>query len=241
MVRAVRPDGVIHLAALSFVGHGVAEDFYRVNTIGTLNLLESIDELQPGPSRIIVASSANVYGTPSVSRIDESLCPSPVNHYGTSKLSMEHLVAARFGHLPVTVTRPFNYTGPGQNERFLIPKVVNHCSRGEPMIELGNINVSRDFFDVRDVVNYYIGLLEAKNEASPVNLCSGNAYSISDVLDMMAEIAGYRIKVVVNPAFVRSNEIPVLVGDNSRLRETLGGLRTTPLRETLESMYEETR
>jgi len=239
VVRAVRPHGVIHLAALSFVGHEVAEDFYRVNTIGTLNLLASIDEIEPGPLRIIVASSANVYGVPRVSRIDESLCPSPVNHYGTSKLSMEHLIASRFAHLPITVVRPFNYTGPGQNERFLIPKIVNHFSRREPMIELGNTDVSRDFSDVRDVVNYYIALLQAEEEAFPINLCSGNAYSISDVLDMMADIAGYRIRVVVNPLFVRRNEIPILVGDNRRLKETVGALRTTPLRETLEDMYQE--
>lgn len=239
VVRDVRPQGVVHLAALSFVGHGVAEDFYRVNTLGTLNLLDALDELDPKPSRIIVASSANVYGTPAVERIGESLCPAPVNHYGTSKLSMEHLVSAQFGHLPITITRPFNYTGPGQNERFLIPKIVSHFIRREPMIELGNLDVSRDFSDVRDVANYYIQLLEADKSVSPVNLCSGQAYSISQVLDMMAEIAGYRIEVRVNPLFVRANEIPFLVGDSCRLHGVIGSTPIVPMSQTLQDMYSE--
>lgn len=241
VAREVSPDGVIHLAAFSFVGHGVAEDFYRVNTIGTLNLMEALDDIESCPSRIIVASSANIYGTPAVARIDESLCPAPVNHYGASKLSMEHLLASSFGHLPITVTRPFNYTGPGQHARFLIPKIVSHFCHREPVIELGNIDVSRDFSDVRDVVGYYIQLLEADSEVSPVNLCSGNAYSISEVLDMMADIADYRIQVVVNPQFVRSNEIPVLVGDNSRLQKTIGHFSTIPMRQTLADMFDEGR
>ncbi|MCK0163737.1 GDP-mannose 4,6-dehydratase [Marinobacter sp. S6332] len=239
VVRDVRPQGIVHLAALSFVGHGVAEDFYRVNTLGTLNLLEALDELDPKPSRIILASSANVYGTPAVERIDESLCPAPVNHYGTSKLSMEHLVSAQFGHLPVTITRPFNYTGPGQNERFLIPKIVSHFVRRESVIELGNLDVSRDFSDVRDVASYYVQLLEADKSVSPVNLCSGQAYSISQVLDMMAEIAGYRIEVRVNPLFVRANEIPFLVGDSRRLHGVIGNTPIVPMSQTLQDMYSE--
>ena len=239
VVQSVRPDAVIHLAALSFVNHDTAEDFYRVNTIGTLNLLKALDDLEPSPSRIIIASSANVYGTPAVEQISEDMCPSPVNHYGASKLSMEHLVAAGYPQLPVTITRPFNYTGPGQQERFLIPKIVSHFRRREPVIELGNTDIARDFSDVRDIVGYYVALLEAEREVSPVNLCSGQAFSISEVLDMMADIAGYRIKVVVNPLFVRANDIPVLTGDNRRLAEVIGPFRLTPLRETLESMFNE--
>jgi len=237
VARQVRPHGVVHLAALSFVAYGVAEEFYRVNTIGTLNLLEVLSELEVVPSRIVVASSANVYGTPEVERISEGQCPAPVNHYGASKLAMEHLVTAGFGHLPVTVTRPFNYTGPGQQERFLIPKIVNHFIRREPVIELGNLDVSRDFSDVRDIARYYVQLLEAGSSVSPVNLCSGQAYSISQVLDMMAAIAGYRIRVEVNPQFVRANEIPFLVGDNSRLVGIIGSQPLIPFSQTLQDMY----
>ena len=106
------------LRRVAFVAHGNAEDFYRVNVLGTLNLLQALAKLDRAPERVIIASSANVYGTPDVGMLDESLCPAPVNHYACSKLAMEHMVRPWFSRFPILITRPFNYTGPGQSEAF---------------------------------------------------------------------------------------------------------------------------
>jgi nucleoside-diphosphate-sugar epimerase len=240
-VAQVKPDVVVHLAALAFVGHGDAEGFYRVNLFGTLNLLEALAALDKPPGKVLLASSANVYGTPDIELIDESVCPAPVNHYACSKLAMEHMARTWFTRLPIIITRPFNYTGPGQDERFLIPKIVGHFARGERVIELGNLDVSRDFSDVADIVDTYAALLESDAQGVTLNVCSGNATSLREIIRMMSELAGYAIEVRVNPAFVRQNEIPRLRGDNRALRLWIGqSTDPTPqisLAPTLQRMF----
>ena len=236
-VTHARPEWVVHLAALSFVGHADLEAFYRVNVFGTLNLLEALAGLSVKPARVLIASSANVYGTPGIEVIDERVCPAPVNHYACSKLAMEHMAATWFERLPIVIARPFNYTGPGQDERFLIPKIVGHFARKAPLIELGNLDVSRDFSDVREVVKAYVALLDSSAHSCRVNVCSGQATALRDVLVMLEQIAGYRIEVQINPAFVRSNEIPMLRGDNSVLRQLVGTVPAMPLEQTLQDTY----
>lgn len=232
-----RPDWVIHLAALSFVGDTNLDAFYRVNVIGTLNLLEALDRLGQTPARILIASSANIYGVPSVSVVDEHVLPAPINHYACSKLAMEYMVRPWFQRFSIVVTRPFNYTGLGQDTRFLIPKIVDHFVRGAKEIELGNIDVSRDFSDVRDVVKAYVKLLESPVSGDVVNICSGRVYSLREIIQMMAHIAGYSIDIRVNPAFVRANDIPVLGGDPTRLKEITGFVPEISMEETLTQMY----
>ncbi len=236
-VQAVQPTHVVHLAAMSFVGHVDAKAFYDVNLFGTLNLLNALAELEPLPCKVLVASSANVYGSPGVEVIDERVCPEPVDHYACSKLTMEHMVRTWFDRLPIVLTRPFNYTGVGQDEKFLIPKIVAHFRRRAPFIELGNLNVARDFSDVRDVVAAYVALLEADVRSDVFNVCSGQAYALQDVLRMMTEISGHAMDVRVNPAFVRANEIPVLRGDPRKLQARTGHTSRIGLRDTLHWMY----
>ncbi|MDI5985656.1 GDP-mannose 4,6-dehydratase [Halomonas sp. M4R5S39] len=235
-VSRARPDWVVHLAALSYVGHADQEAFYRTNVFGTLNLLAALGGLDSPPSRILVASSANVYGTPGLEVIDETVCPAPVNHYACSKLAMEHMVANYFEGLPIVITRPFNYTGPGQDDRFLIPKIVKHFAGGERVIELGNIDVSRDFTDVRDLVGAYIALLESDAVGLRVNVASNKATALRALIETMNELAGYEIEVRVNPDFVRPNEIARLCGDSTRLQTLTGWQPGYPLRDTLADM-----
>lgn len=117
----VKPDYVIHLAALSFVGHADQKAFYDVNVFGALNILEMAKEIGISFKKVIFASSANIYGNPiAIEKIDESVIPTPVNHYAMSKLAMEHMAKLWFDDFPLLITRPFNYTGPGQAEQFLI-------------------------------------------------------------------------------------------------------------------------
>lgn len=238
-IEAARPDYVIHLAALSFVGHGDAGGFYGVNTVGTTHLLDALLATGVPLRRVIVASSANVYGNATDDPITEQTRPAPVNHYAASKLAMEHMVATYADRLPLVVTRPFNYTGVGQARQFLIPKLVEHFAERRPVIELGNLDVVRDFSDVRWIAEAYTRLLEAASPPAIVNLCSGVGRSLQQLLDDLTALSGHRIKVRVNPEFVRASEVHRLVGSAERLRATLGELPFQDFRETLRWMLAE--
>jgi nucleoside-diphosphate-sugar epimerase len=236
-VSALDVDAVLHLAAISFVAYGNAEELYRANVVGSRNLLEAVDSMRQTPRIVAMASSATIYGNSTVQPTHEDVPPAPVNDYAVSKLAMEHMAALWSDRLPIAITRPFNYTGVGQHIRFLIPKIVDHFRRGEQKIELGNTCIWREFNDVRSVASYYRRLVEVAPAGVTVNLCSGVGHSLAEVLDMMAAIAGYQIDVYVNPAFVRANEVVRLVGGRQRLVETLGDEPVIPLEQTLQWMY----
>lgn len=236
VIEQVCPDYLVHLAGVSFVEHAEAVEFYRVNVIGTLNLLQALVDLKVTPQQVLIASSANVYGNAAGS-LDESQPPQPVNHYAASKLAMEHLVKTWCDRLPIVIARPFNYTGVGQHDRFLVPKIVAHFKSRAASIELGNLEIERDFSDVRMVARAYRCLLETDCAGEIFNICSAQPYSLRGIVETMEEIAGYRIVVRVNPAFVRASEVKSLIGSAEKLRARVGDLQTIPLRETLEWMY----
>lgn len=236
-VEALAPDVVVHLAAISFAGQGDADAIYRVNVVGTRNLLEALAGLPRPPRVVLLASSANIYGNASDDPITEETEPRPANDYAVSKLAMEYMARLWADRLPLVVARPFNYTGVGQGERFLIPKIVGHFRRQAPRIELGNLHVWRDFSDVRTIAEAYARLVAAAPVGRTFNLCSGTEYSLGDVLGMMERIAGYRIEVDVNPAFVRANEVVRLSGSTRLLEQAIGPLQPIPLAETLRWMY----
>ncbi len=238
MLDFVKPDYIIHLAAISFVGHQDLSAFYSVNVIGTLNLLEVARELKLDLKKVILASSANIYGNPpNVAKITEEQLPMPVNHYAMSKLAMEYMARLWFDTFPIVIVRPFNYTGPNQSPNFLIPKIVSHFKDKKAVIELGNTDVSRDFSDVRDIAACYVHLLNADIRSEVINLCSGNVYSLASIIEEMEKIAGYKIEVKVNPDFVRENEIKVLGGDNTKLEKLTGFKPSISLKQTLYDMY----
>jgi len=237
MVAEVRPDVVAHLAGIAFVGHANVEAIYRVNVVGTRNLLEALAAGSHRPSSVLLASSANIYGNANVPVIDEDVTPAPANDYAVSKLAMEYMARLWMDKLPITIVRPFNYTGVGQAENFLLPKIVSHFRRNEARIELGNLAIARDFSDVRMVARAYRRILAAAPAGEAFNVCSGTPHSLSNVIDMMGEIAGYRIDVQVNPAFVRANDVLQLTGSNRKLTAVVGDLAPTALSETLRWMF----
>jgi GDP-6-deoxy-D-talose 4-dehydrogenase len=237
VMEKVRPDYLIHLAAISFVQHADSDAFYRVNVIGTINLLQAMADAGLSPRRVLIASSANVYGNATAGVIAESQPPQPVNHYAVSKLAMEFMVKTWNDRLPIVITRPFNYTGVGQEPYFLVPKIVSHFVQRAPVIELGNLDVERDFSDVRMVAQAYRGLLEQDCAGETVNICSGRPYSLRAILETMQEIAGYHIDVRVNPAFVRQSDVKTLVGSPDKLRSLVANLQVIPLEETLSWMH----
>lgn len=233
----IRPDHVIHLAALAFVAHGKVEDFYQINLVGTRNLFQALQDAGHSPESVLVASSANVYGNTTEGAISETVQPNPANDYAVSKLAMEYVARLWGDRYPLVIARPFNYTGVGQAEKYLIPKVVSHFVRGAKEIELGNIDVWRDFGDVRAVVDAYARLMITPQAASmTVNVCSGEAHSLRGIIDSCQRITGQEIAIRVNPAFVRANEVRVLRGSNELLKSLIGDWQCQDINQTLEWM-----
>ena len=190
LIKEIAPDYVIHLAAVSFVAHGDTHEIYSSNVVGSLNLLDALIKFRPNISKILIASSGNIYGSKVEMPIKEGATPKPVNDYGVSKLAMEMAVALRQHLLPITIVRPFNYTGVGQSDRFLVPKLVNAFKSGQKTVELGNINVARDFSDVRDVAKVYLRLLTSDSSSGVFNVCSGVAAPLEDILNNLDEPGG---------------------------------------------------
>ncbi|MED5619499.1 GDP-mannose 4,6-dehydratase [Ideonella sp. BN130291] len=237
MAKAMQPQWVAHLAAIAFVAHGDADAMYATNLVGTRHLLEALVSCGTLPEAVLLASSANVYGNSTEGSLDESSDPAPANDYAVSKLAMEYLARLYASRLPLIVTRPFNYTGVGQSESFLLPKIISHVRRRAALIELGNLHVARDFSDVRMVVEAYARLLQTPAATGGTfNVCSGRAYTLQEVLDMVKRLSGHPFEVRVNPAFVRSNEVTVLLGDRRRLDECIGPLEPIALQDTLDWM-----
>lgn len=229
-------DYVIHLAAISAVTHRDLQEIYNVNLFGTLNLLAAIRASGSSPERVLVASSANVYGNSPLSPLDENMCPNPANHYAMSKLAMEQMAKAEAGSLPLVFVRPFNYTGVDHDGRFVIPKIVDHFARRQSLIELGNMQVEREFNDVRTVCRAYLDLLEKSDAGETYNICSGRTYSLGNVIERLTEITGHSIEARTNPEFVRANELHRLCGNPAKLELCLGLLQHPSLNETLEWM-----
>ena len=233
-----KPHVVVHLAASAFVAKADPTSFYSVNLLGTRHLLEALSSAPTPPLCTILASSANVYGNSDLEVLDESSPTHPANDYAVSKLAMEYLAKTYMAKLGIVITRPFNYTGVGQEPRYLIPKIVNHFKARAPHIELGNTDVARDFSDVRDVAQAYRLLAEARPLGETFNLCSGEATTLDTCIAIASEITGHNIEVRVNPEFVRENEIKKLRGSSEKIDGVIGRDRRYAIRDTLEWMLQ---
>jgi len=239
VVLAERPDYAVHLAAITFVEHGNVEEIYRTNLFGTRNLLEALSALATPPRCTLLASSSNVYGNRQEGIMRESVLPDPVNDYSVSKVAAEMIAGLYRSRLPICIARPFNYTGVGQSPDFLIPKIVQHARAGETTISLGNLEVARDFSDVRFVAEAYCRLLEcAEAIGRTVNVSSGEAFRLEEILAKVARITGRKLEVQVNPLLIRENEVRKLWGDSSLLDELVGPIERVPLDETLRWMLD---
>ncbi|MEE2742245.1 MAG: NAD-dependent epimerase/dehydratase family protein [Pseudomonadota bacterium] len=237
IMRRVQPDHIIHLAAIAFVAHDDLADMYQSNIVGLRNLLGAANCLDRQPRSILVASSANIYGNGRPGRLSEDVPPAPANDYGVTKAAGEMICRLFERRLPIIVTRPFNYTGVGQSPSFLIPKIVDHVRHHAPDIELGNLDVARDFSDVRMVVDAYARLIEEPAAiGGTFNVCSGEATSLGQLLDSIRRLSGHDFAVRVNAAFVRADEVKSLCGDAARIEAVIGPLARVPLDETLQWM-----
>jgi GDP-4-dehydro-6-deoxy-D-mannose reductase len=226
------PDRVIHLAGLVHPAESMERprEFYMVNVQGTVNLLESLRQIQP-PVRLLIVSTAEVYGGSSgAAAISESTVPFPQNHYATSKLAAEH-VALQYRNvsgIPIVIARPFNHSGPGQSDRFVIADFCRQIAdaelRSSPAsgtgltMQVGNLEAERDFLDVRDVVDAYVGLIEHGNSGEVYNICSGTGTTARKILDTALRSTGVPVNVEVSREKYRPLRFPRLVGDNAKLK-----------------------
>jgi GDP-4-dehydro-6-deoxy-D-mannose reductase len=236
----VGPDVVYHLAARSHVGASWNDEeaVQRVNVDGTANVLSA--SAAAVVARIVVVGSAEEYG-----RIDESAVPvsettplRPVSPYAQSKVAAEELALAahRDGAIEVICVRAFNHTGPGQSSNFLVPGLAARIAAAErdgtDDIAVGNLDSVRDYSDVRDVVRAYRLLAERGQPGQVYNVCSGSGVTVADIARGLMALARRPLQLAVDPELVRPVDVPVLVGDSSRLRDTTGWTPQIPLART---------
>lgn len=219
--KEIKPNYVIHLAAISFVAHENLLEIYNVNVLGTQNILDACVEIKYNLKKIILASSATVYGNQDLYHLDESMPPNPVNHYGISKLAMEQLAKNYFEILPILITRPFNYTAPGQNVNFIIPKIAKAFINKEPKLELGNTNTFREYNDITLVCESYFKLMTSNLQSDIFNICSGKTHAIDEIIELFVKKTNHNIIIEKNDNFVRNNEIVKLSGNPEKLEKSI--------------------
>lgn len=238
MVSTVQPNAAVHLAGIAFAVNCRPIEYYNTHVQGTLNLLDALSANSDALQKVLLVSSANVYGNTSPGMHDEAASLKPFNNYGVSKLAMEYMAWLWREQLPIVITRPFNYSGVGQAGHFLLPKIVNHFKAKSRQIELGNLHVRRDYFDVRNVATAYRKLVESVDANGAINICSGTAYSVHDVLEIVSRISGHRLEVSINPNYARPGEVDLLFGSHEKLEKIVGPIDWIPLQETLHWMLE---
>ncbi len=239
-----RPDAVLHLAAQSNVPLSFQdpEGTLRVNLIGTLRLFEGFRRAGISP-RVVFVSSGDVYGHVPESEmpITEERVPHPRNPYAVSKVAAEALCFqwSRTEHLGVTVARPFNHVGAGQSDAFALPAFARQIAeikagRREPVIEVGDIDVTRDFLHVNDVVEGYLALLATGEPGGIYNIASGQDRRVRDLLERMIALAGVRAEIRPDPARHRHAEQRAVRGSNAKIK----GLGWQPTRGIDEALAE---
>lgn len=234
-VSRVQPSHVIHLAGTPNLPDSERETAYRVNVDGTGNLLKACRTLRERPARILLASSGYVYGETGPEPADEGRAPAPENEYGRSKLEMEKMAATWHASLPIVIARPFNYTGIGHGERFLVPKLLRvFRSKGDD-VSFVDPSVERDFSDVRWLARIYLDLLAVPLVGAACNVCTGVATRLSDLLPVVERISGHRPAKLPPPA--QSDRRHRLVGSPARLCATIDRIAPPPFEATLAWMY----
>lgn len=247
-IAEVRPDRVYHLAGQSSVSGSFQDPLgtWEVNATGTLRLLEGLRVAGISGSRALIVSSAEVYGRVPAERqpIGEEEPLRPITPYGASKMAAEAaaLQCAASREIAVMVARSFNHAGPGQDAKFALPSMAAqlaemHAGAREPLLQVGNLDPSRDFLDVRDVARAYVTMMERGESGRIYNVCSGEARPMTEIVEELVRISGTGARIDVDQARFRPVEIPLLVGDPSRLM-ALGWSAEIPLERTLTDLLE---
>jgi GDP-4-dehydro-6-deoxy-D-mannose reductase len=251
-VREWSPDVVFHLAAQSSAALSFERpsQTMRINVIGTINLLEAVRKA--GGARVLVTGSCEEYGRrdPGEMPLSEDAPIEPVSPYAASKAA-QGLIAMQYHRafgIEIVSTRSFSHTGPGQTVRFVLPAVARQCAEikaglREPVLRAGILEVKRDFMDVRDVVEAYVLLAENGRPGITYNVSSGRGLELKDAVERLIGMTGREVSVERDPDLVRPVDVPVLIGDNTRLKDECGwsaAIGTGRMLEDLFSWWEAT-
>lgn len=246
LVSRARPDFIFHLAGQSSVERSWKEPELtrRVHVDGTRNLLDAVVAAGIEP-KILIVSSAEVYGVPKKLPIGESHPVKPITPYGESRVEQEGVALDYSGKgVHLVISRSFNQTGPGQPSTFVcsdFARQVVELERGlRREIVVGNLSIKRDFTDVRDAVAAYLLALEKGKAGEIYNISSGNSYSIKQILDLLLSFspAASKARIIQDKSRVRKTDIPELVGDSSKFRQATGWKPSIPFEETLREMLD---
>jgi GDP-4-dehydro-6-deoxy-D-mannose reductase len=226
------PDGIIHLAAQSMVKTAWEDpgSTLMVNTVGTVNLIQTLKVVCPKTLMITIGSSEE-YGL--TGKIGEPLTEEhpclPQNPYAISKMAVGQLALqiAKRDNLNIIHVRPFNHFGPGQREGFVVSDFSAQIARIEkgvsiPVIKVGDLTAQRDFTDVRDVVTAYTSLLEAKPPTGIYNVCSGTPHTAKEILDCLLQNSSVPIKVQVDSERIRTSDVPLFIGSFDKIKRYTG-------------------
>jgi len=245
-VGAAAPDAVLHLAAQSWVPDAFKDPAttLNVNLLGTLHLLQALQHAG-FRGRMVFVGTGDVYGRVPEDElpVTEERLPAPRNPYAVSKLAAEALCyqwAATEG-MDIVLARPFNHIGAGQSDRFVISdfaRQVAQIKRGkrEPVVAVGDIDVTRDFTDVGDVAQAYFALLGSGVAGEVYNVCSGREQSIRSLLERLVALAGVTVSIEQESARMRKAEQRRMRGDPGKIRQATGWEPVTPLDESLAAM-----
>ncbi len=249
-IASARPNAVFHLAGQSSAARSFENptQTFAINTLGTWNLLEAVRRVSP-EARVLIVGTSEVYGPqPEGSRVTETAPYHPVSPYAMSKATadaMADVYASQHG-LDVVRTRSFGHIGSGQAPQFVVPSFAQQIAameagRTEPVLRVGNLDVTRDLTDVRDVVRAYAALIDRGRSGAAYNVCRGVGVRLSDVARMLIERARVAIRVEVDPARLRPADVPYLVGDPGRIASETGWQAEIPIERTLEEVLREWR
>jgi GDP-4-dehydro-6-deoxy-D-mannose reductase len=246
-IRAVKPDVIFHLAAQSYVptSFHAPQETLSTNIVGTVNLLEAVRSSNCDPV-IQIAGSSEEYGLvlPHETPIKETNPLRPLSPYGVSKVA-EDKIAFQYHKsygLKTVITRAFNHEGPRRGDVFStsnFAKQIAEIEKGkEPFISVGNLDARRDFTDVRDVVDAYILATEKCEYGEAYNICSGRAWKIGDMLNLLLSMSSKKIEVRQDPARMRPSDVPLLLGDCSKFNARTGWTPRIPFEKTMEDLLE---
>lgn len=240
ILRDYQPDAVLHLAAVASPTFGEITQIYDVNVTGSENLLEAARQSCKEGTRVVFASTAGVYGNQEVNLLHEKLPYNPVNHYSYSKMVMEFLSENYMDDLDIHIVRPFNMIGIGQQEKFLVPKLVNSYVKKIPTLKLGNMDTVRDYIDINYAAKVFVELLTKDVVNNRIyNICTGKATKGTELLQMLSDITGYQPEIEITSEFVRKNEIWHMVGDPKRLENFMKSAeKSKSVREILLEMVQ---
>ena len=248
-VAEAQPDAVYHLAGWAAVGSSWDDPLgaLRLNAEGTLRVLEACRAAEV--HRVLSVASADVYGV--VTEADLPLTEQspirPTSPYAASKVAADAVALQAFlGYgLGVIRVRPFNHIGPGQSEQFVASALAARIARAErddqPTIPVGNLTPRRDVTDVRDVVRSYRLLVERGTPGEVYNVCSGRALAIQELADRLVALATRPITLSPDPSLIRPIDLPVLLGDATKLREATGWTPEIPIEQTLSDLLDDLR